>query len=330
MLIKSSSMKALFPAIHFFLMLSLLLVITACSNDDTTDGGSSTTTSIMQTLAMEEDVSDFFEALTRTNLDELVSTDESYTILAPDNNAMSDYLQVFGFSGIDAIPLEDLKQLIANHIIKGVLTADDLKTKGNGYVTTEATINNKPVSMYVNVTGSVGFNGVALNIADLTASNGVIHKVVGVLPLPTMATFVQNDPSFFTLFEAIKKVDAENDAGLIAAFANPQGAYTVFMPDNEALTATVSSLGFASLNEVPATTLENILKTHVIGSVIRAENLQNTTVATLNTTNDLTIFTATPSVQGPGNTAPIAIDVTNITAINGVGHAIMGVILPKL
>ena len=332
----SKTMKIISNLKNLAVVAALIFGAVSCSDDDDGNGGNPDVQgTIAVTAATDTDLTSLVAALERVNLVATLDGNGPFTVLAPTNEAFAAFLQTNGFDSLDAVPDALLTQVLLNHVIAGEVKADDLET---GYGNTLATYNGEDdanLSIYINAGGAPTFNGVGVvdgdGNTDIEATNGVIHKVTGVINLPVLATFALLDQvNFSSLLAAVQKVDADSElnAGLTAALSSPASTLTVLAPTNDAFAAALQELGFDSLNDVPNDTLLAILQAHIIGSVVREGDLTNGDVPTLN--GNITIDADAKTVIGPGNDAAANIALTNVTAINGVAHAIDAVILPEL
>jgi len=134
-------------------------------------------------------------------------------------------------------------------------------------------------------------------------------------------TASSND-QFSILTEALTK------AGLVSALEGP-GPFTVFAPTNDAFNALFADLGVNGINDLTAETLTPILLNHVISGKVVAADVATGYAATLNTSapgqNAVKIFIEKGSnVMVDGS----KVIITDVTASNGVIHAIDKVILP--
>jgi len=253
-----------------------------------------------------------------------------FTFLAPTNDAFATFLSANNFNSLEDVPVDILTNILLNHVISGSLVSTDLST---GYANTLATssASQNPMSIYVNTSNGVRFNGVsAVSTADILAVNGVIHKVDAVIGLPSVVTFATADSSFSTLVAALTRDDLTTDfVGVLSTDSSTAPApFTVFAPINDAFNRLLTELNLTSLSEIDEPTLDTVLKYHVVGgaNVVASDLTDNLTVSTLggditaNVTNGATLTDSSGRISDI-----IAVDVQ---ADNGVIHAINRVILP--
>lgn len=261
--------------------------------------------------------------------------DGPFTVMAPDNTAIADFL--------DGTPLGEvntaaLAQLLLNHVIVGSLdTSGVLLAEGSGYKNTGATgPNGNAISLYYNTSDGVSFNGVAnVTAADVVATNGVIHAIDAVIDIPTVVTFAVADPNFTTLVEALTTLTPATDfASILSRTSGGNGDginpdFTVFAPTNDA---------FDALGTIPGeTVLTQVLLHHVISEAnITSSDLNNpgdTSAMTLEGDMMTITLPGTGGViaditDGSGN-SDIGIIAVDVQAGNGVIHVINKVMLPN-
>ncbi|WP_350287067.1 fasciclin domain-containing protein [uncultured Croceitalea sp.] len=284
-----------------------------------------------------ENLQNLVAALTAANgdLPGVLRGDGPFTVLAPTDAAFEAFLDG---QELGDIPVDVLTNVLLNHVIDGALFAADLTTAGAGYDNTKATnADGDNLSIYFDTSDGVVFNGgssVVDGLADIKASNGVVHVVDQVIGLPTIVTFATSNVNFSTLVNALTELTpgtpfadilARTEGGNMDEI-NPD--FTVFAPTNTA---------FSELEAIPEEdVLTQVLLHHVIGgSNVRSGDLTNpgdTTAPTLEG-DDITITLPGTGenianvTDGSGNTDAgiIAVDVQ---AVNGVIHVLNKVLLP--
>lgn len=267
-------------------------------------------------------------ALNRAGLVSLLEGDGPFTVFAPTNDAFAAFLTANGFASLDAVPTATLTQILLNHVISGEVLSTDLTT---GYVNTQAyygTEMSKKLSLYVSVGTTVRLNGVStVTETDIQASNGVVHVVDAVIGLPTVVTHAAANPAFTSLVSAVSRADlSQNYVNVLSG----TGPFTVFAPTNDAFTNLLTSLGFATVNDVPAALLEGVLLYHVVSGNVRAADLSNgQVVATLNGASfTVNISGTTVTLDTNGNATNVPVTATDVQASNGVIHVVSSVLLP--
>ncbi|MEC8885248.1 MAG: fasciclin domain-containing protein, partial [Bacteroidota bacterium] len=252
----------------------------------------------------------------------------TYTVFAPNNAAFEAYL---GGTAVADVPVEDLTQILLNHVLAVEARASSLTT---GYVNNLATYadTDANLSMYINVDsdvvtingGSELEGGANVTATDLEFSNGIVHTVDAVIALPTVATFAVADPTFTQLETALT-----TDASF--SFVNTltsAGTFTVFAPTNDAFADLLAELEISGFGDLDTSVLAAALSLHVVnGANVRAEDLTTGTVTTLGGAIEVDASNATLT-DANGRVSTIV--VTDVQASNGVVHAIDTVLLPGL
>ncbi len=248
-----------------------------------------------------------------------------FTVLAPDNDAFTTFLDG---AALGDVPTDALANILLNHVISGVVTSTDLVSEEAGYTNTLAVDpNDNKLSLYYNTTDGVKFNGVSsVSKADIVTSNGIIHAIDAVIPIPTVVTFATADSNFSTLVSALTTLTPSTD---FVSTLNGDGPFTVFAPINAA---------FDALESVPEeSVLTQVLLHHVVSGNYQSADLNSpgdTTVPTLQG-DDITITlpgtngNIADMTDGAGN-SDIGIIAVDVQAGNGVIHVINKVLLPQI
>lgn len=266
----------------------------------------------------------------------LKNGDGPFTVLAPDNNAFTTFLNGTPLGDVDTAVLS---QILLNHVINGTaLTSTDLVDAGAGYTNTAATgPGANALSLYFNTNSGVMFNGISsVAQADVVGTNGIIHAVDTVIDIPTVVTFALADPNFSTLVSALTDLTPATDFAAILSRtegSNTDGInpdFTVFAPTNDA---------FAALDSVPAeAVLTQVLLHHVIAEAnVTSGDLNNpgdTTAGTLQGDNITITLPGTgdniANVTDGSGATDIGIIAVDVQAGNGVIHVINKVMIPNL
>jgi len=265
-------------------------------------------------------------ALLQTGLDEALEGSGPFTVFAPTDDAF----HAAGFNSADdikSVPVATLKTILLYHVLGSKVLSSAIPAAANTEV---ATLNSGVPVFVTKMNNKVCVNGAEVVIKDIIAKNGVIHAVNKVLfpPTGTIVDAVAGNPDFSLLLQAV--IRAGSSGTDIAAVLSSAGPFTVFAPTNSAFQDLLTALGAASLNDIPATTLRDVLLYHVISSRVFSCNL----------TDGLTAGTALPGtslefdlsagakVKGSGNTSASGILKTDIVTTNGVIHVIDRVLLP--
>ncbi|WP_445717530.1 fasciclin domain-containing protein [Flavobacterium sp.] len=294
----------------------------SCSDDDST---SSSISSISDVASRNSDLSILVEALERTDLLDVLDQNGSYTVFAPTNGAFNTFLADNNFSSLDAVPVDALREVLLNHVVVGANLASNLRT---GYVKTlgkGSASSTNTLSMFINTSDGVRLNGVSsVIIANIGASNGVIHVVDAVIGLPTIVTHALANPNFSTLVGALTSNGQPDFVGILSGTTN--SPFTVFAPSNDSFTA-FETQNPGVLGSLTAAQLTSVLSYHVVAGANVLSNAIPSGPITTFETGTFTITGTTITDEAMRQTNIVAVDVQ---AANGVIHVINNVILPEL
>ncbi len=314
-----------------FLFLTILAgIVFACSDDD--DSGDMMPEDDLQNIVEialgTPELSILVEALIAADGD-LVSVlegDGPFTVLAPNNAAFTAFLAANGFNSLDEVPTDVLAEILLNHVISANLTSGDLAGLGAGYTSTNATgAGNNNISIYFNATSGVRFNNVSAvttDGADIEASNGVIHIVDAVIPLPTILSHATANNDFSSLVVALGAADGD----LIDVLGG-DGPFTVLAPDNAAFD---TFLDGADLGGVNTAVLSRILLNHVLSGAVSSSDLVSLEAGYTNTSttgpgdNPLSLYFNTS--DGVIFNGISAVTTADVVGTNGIIHAVGTVI----
>jgi uncharacterized surface protein with fasciclin (FAS1) repeats len=326
-------MKNLLKINKLLFLLTLSFFIISCDNADNDAQPLPEELTIVETAAATPELSILVEALTAADGDLLTTlSGGNFTVLAPTNDAFAGFLSANGFASLDEVPTGVLSNILLNHVITGSVMSTDLASAGSGYTTTNAiNMDGDNLSLYFSTSSGVEFNGQSsVVLADVPASNGVVHVVNAVIGLPTVVTFATSNPTFETLVTALTRDDLSEDFVSILSTTDEPSPFTVFAPTNDAFASLLSELGVDSLGDIDVTTLELTLATHVVVEAnVRSGDL----------TNGMSITTIGDNLTVSLDAGPQLIDlndrIANIIAVdvqayNGVVHVIDKVVLPQL
>ena len=270
-------------------------------------------------------------ALQKTDLDDILNGEGNFTLYAPNNRAFIGFLMRRGYSDLDEVPTEVLKKLLLNHVMAGQIQYRDFKS---GYYPTAAgsDVNDRPLFIYINqVNMRVTLNGSSRIVqGNINASNGVIHAVNAVIPIPSLVTFVLADPNLYNLSLALTRDDLTQDFPTILNTENGRAPapFTVFAPNNMAFVDLLNELEIDRLNLIDEPTLNLTLNHHVLGetNALSSDLSDNLTLSTLG--GDITANVSDGISLTDGNARVSKIIASDIQANNGVLHIIDKVILP--
>ena len=321
--------------LKLFIGVILLSFTLSCSNDD--DEFNYEPQTILDIIQSNPNYSYLSNALQKTGLYTSFdgsNADDRYTLYAPNDMAFARFLTTSGFNSIDDVPLDVLKKVLLNHVMVDIIRYRDFET---GYYKTAAqyingsSINN--LSIYIEqINMRVTLNGDArITQGNVNASNGIIHAVNSVIPIPSIVTFAKADKNLEILLSALTRPDLTTDFPSILGtdMGTSPAPFTVFAPGNQAFIDLLAELNLSSLDEIDEPTLNTTLTYHVIGeanvySTDLSDNLQLNTLGGPITANMSLGATLTDANNRVSNI--IAVD---IQANNGVIHVIDKVILPN-
>tara|TARA_B100000795_G_scaffold192912_1_gene147309 strand:+ start:5392 stop:6327 length:936 start_codon:yes stop_codon:yes gene_type:complete len=305
-------------------LLSVVIIVTflsSCSDDDDTI----IETNTIVDVAINNNLSSLVAAVTKADLADTLSGIGVFTVFAPSNAAFQALLDSnASWNSIDDIPVETLRSVLLFHVLSGTIESTDLS---DTYVNTLSTgINDEPLSLQVEVTGGVEFNGDANPITvDVEASNGIVHVIDKVMLPPNVVTLALNNSGFTSLVAAL--TDSRHTTDFVTILSG-DGPFTVFAPTNAAFQALLdSNSSWSSLADVPIATLESVLLYHVVsGANVQSDQLSNGDVTTL---GGVVTIDLTTGAQIKTTSSQIAnIIIVDVQGTNGVVHAIDTVLLP--
>jgi uncharacterized surface protein with fasciclin (FAS1) repeats len=326
-------MKNVLKLNKLLFLLTFSFFVISCDNDDNDAQPVPEELTIVETAAATPELSILVDALTVADGDLLTTlSGGNFTVLAPTNDAFAAFLSANGFASLDEVPTDVLSNILLNHVITGSVMSTDLASAGSGYTTTNATnMDGDNLSLYFSTSSGVEFNGQSsVVLADVPASNGIVHVVDAVIGLPTVVTFATSNPTFETLVAALTRDDLSEDLVSILSTTDEPSPFTVFAPTNDAFASLLSELGVDSLGDIDVATLGLTLATHVVVEAnVRSGDL----------TNGMSITTIGDNLTVSLDAGPQLIDlndrIANIIAVdvqayNGVVHVIDKVVLPQL
>ena len=313
-------MKNFAKLIKLTLIVATSTIMFSCSEDD---GNSSDNNTIAAVASKNANLSILVDALERADLS--LDRNGSFTVFAPTNEAFVQFLNDNNFETLEDVPVNVLRQVLLNHMVIGENLSTDLST---GYIKTLAkgsASSTNTLSMFVNTASGVRLNGVAnVIVADVMASNGVVHVVDAVIGLPTIVTHATANPNFSTLVGALTAEGQPDFVGILSGTAS--SPFTVFAPSNAAFT-TFESQNPGTIASLTSSQLTAVLSYHVVaGANVLSSDIPTGPITTFES-GTFTISGTTITDEASRQTNIVAVDVQ---ATNGVIHVIDNVILPNL
>ena len=274
-------------------------------------------------------------ALQAAELVETLQGDGPFTVFAPTDDAFAALPEGTVEALLEDIPA--LTDILLYHVVSGDVRAADV-------VTLDAAVTVQGESVSITVEGdNVRINDSLVIIADVVASNGVIHVIDAVLlPPEPMAESMQDeqdeqpqqaqqseqaeqpgtivdiavaDDRFETLVAALQAAE-------LVETLQGDGPFTVFAPTDDAFAALPEGTVEALLQDIPA--LTDILLYHVVAGDVRAAD-----VVTLDAA--VTVQGESVSITVEGDNVRIndsLVIVADVVASNGVIHVIDTVLIP--
>jgi transforming growth factor-beta-induced protein len=250
------------------------------------------------------------------------------TVFAPDNDAFAALLTAVGASSLDDLSAEQLKPILLYHVLGSEVDA--------AAATTAATNGDKVTglggSIQLGTSGSsIQLDGSALvEVADVEASNGIIHGIDAVI-LPSITDVVVSDDAFSSLETALGVADGDaSNPMLVSALDDDSASFTVFAPPDAAFTALVAALsgststGITGLGDFQGYQLIPVLKYHVVpNAAVKAAQVTTGPITTMGGDVDADTSSGV-TIDG------VAVSTADILTSNGVIHVVDGVLLPSI
>jgi uncharacterized surface protein with fasciclin (FAS1) repeats len=141
----------------------------------------------------------FAQGLERANLVDFLDKGGLYTVFAPTNEAITQFLASNSYASINDVPLDNLFRILSFHIVNNMWYYYDFQKRFTTYnQKLYLTRDKKFVSIDVATANTLSINGVPVisTLRDIDAGNGVIHGIGSVLiPLPNLEQLFQTDPA---------------------------------------------------------------------------------------------------------------------------------------
>jgi transforming growth factor-beta-induced protein len=290
------------------LLLALPAALLAGCDDDDPNGVEPLEPTVAEAAASTAQLSTLVTALTAAGLVPTLNGTGPFTVFAPVNSAFEALPADVVARLLDTGNRDILTKLLTFHVVPGRITAAQLQ---NGQVLTTVEGTTLPVTV---ANGVVTVGGARVTTADVSASNGVVHLIDGVL----LGSLDIVDQAVVRGFSAL--VSAVTTAGLTSALRG--GSLTVFAPTNAAFAAIPGGAPTTPAGLTP------VLQLHVVGSrALSTQLTEGQQLPTLLTGVSLTVgLTGGVRVTGPTNSA--AVTAADIVAKNGVIHVVDTVLLP--
>lgn len=285
---------------------------------------------------------------------ETLAGEGSYTVFAPTDAAFTALLEELGVTAEDL--LADtvlLEAVLLYHIVPFEFTAEQLLPNAGAYLGTS-------LPGYAVMITETGVDGANVALADVFATNGVVHVIDAVLvpdmsmeedmdmdmdmateepmteePMmeePTLsiaeivvASTEAETPEFTTLLAAVGAADES----VLALLSGENGAFTVFAPTDAAFAAALTELGVTAEDLLAdSLAVTGILAYHVVpGAFMTTDFARYAEMSEEGVIEFITLTGDTLEISNEGVNG-LTVSAFDIEATNGVIHVIDGVLLP--
>ena len=254
-----SKIKIYARRIVFALIVTILTSLYACKDDDVGDNFFTFTDEMMGEYlqARPETYSEFTKMLDTTEVLGLLNAYGKYTCFAPNNAAVRKYYQERGKQSMADFPLDTLRKIVYNHLIKGFIVSTEgfkegrlnQKSMNDRYISISyASFNSGDLTVKVNSTSPIIHT-------DLEVHNGVIHEIGEVLS-PSELTLVEAlaaDPEFKIFFSALAATGLDEELKAIEDKSFDPNDYPIEETDPHIKTPKSRKYGFTALVESDST-----------------------------------------------------------------------------
>lgn len=285
-------------------------------------GGQSITFNVTRTLAQDGRFQELSRALASTGLDTtLANESQTFTLFAPTDAAFA----ALGEEVATALATDPdlLRALLLHHLLLGAeLDGAAVLASAGGRL---ATANGGEIALGLRG-GELYINDARVAIADIQASNGVIHAIDAVLipgepayGLGTVAELLAADPRLSTLASFM------DFTGFISLFEDERGSFTLFAPSDAAFAALPPELA-QQLATDPELLVSVLMHHFVVNQALDTETLATFSGSTVPLESG---WQAALAHDADGLTIGTArIQHADIPADNGVIHIIDAVLMP--
>ncbi|MFN8349055.1 MAG: fasciclin domain-containing protein [Spirosomataceae bacterium] len=305
-------------------LLLLFVMVSGCKQD------APQPKSMSDVLLEENDLGMLRAAIKYAGLEDAFKT-SSLTLFAPSDEGFkaSGYADV---AAITALPPDQVRALITNHVVTSKLATESMPLGQNN-----------PLKMMSgarlflsNIDGTPYLNQAKGTKSNLVGTNGVIHIINRVIPIPTqsLAQLIKNTPDF-SLFRQATRRALLSEPRLAIFYADTLNtgpvdpAYTMFIPTNQAMIAAKLSQG--EISAASPINLARIVSYHIALSRYFSTFLPNGSLNMFDASYTTTVENKSTGLKitGRGNpTPPANITKTDLTGTNGVIHTIDKVLIP--
>lgn len=337
-------MKAVMNNERFFILVLMAIWLISCGKDDspTPVPEPDPELTVYGVISQEPDLSVLTAALDklpiiRNQLNEegiLGNTGDEFTVFGPENNAFEAFLAENGYDDIESIDtgnatdMDFLRGYVRNHIVLGRIDNSSLENEVTGYMLTHSP---ESINMFFTVsnTGTLLNGSSRITDMDKLATNGYVHIVDEVIPVPTLATFVESHPDFEGIREALSLIQP-GESTVNEDLANAE-EYTLFVPEDSAFENFYDEVELENLEDLGPNILKYFVESHAIpGNIVNTQEIEaaigNTTINTMNIAltvgKENEVLTLTDTQNRVANMVTV-----DVRASNGILHIIDSVIL---
>ena len=257
-------------------LLSIIVLVFSCVDDDDNGNVIEGTNSIINYMEKNPRFSLFYDLVVRAELDAALDGNSgTYTLLAPNNDAVQAYLTENSLSGISDIPQDLAFDLVYYHLLETINTQESFTT---GYLKTlaetpltDSTATN--LSLLVTTDTDVKFNGNTQFVnPDIEVDNGIMHEIDKMMGLPSVETFMLIDENLTPFYN-----EAISSSSLFQTQVTSEEKHTFLIPSADMFTTFWENTDYTSAEK------EQLFNYHVQDSLKLNSDLMagyQTTMAT--------------------------------------------------
>jgi transforming growth factor-beta-induced protein len=333
-------MKNDLSKLSLLIFLSLSLGLTSCNEneeDEAPPTAPSPTKSIAELAQESPQFSILVDALILTDLVDEFEQSGSFTVFAPNNeafNAFFDENEISDNNG-DGSRVDDaatelgadvVGQILLYHMLEAKIATSDIasakyKSTLSTYSpdSTPLTLRIARINNTIVLNGGNGIGAISVN-TNMTATNGIIHEINGVLVLPNVVDHAIANPDLSELLDAVTTTNSWDSLC-------PLATLTVFAPLNSAFEDKSTTINGFTDNQI-----SDMLQYHVLETELHQEEIPEGSLLTL-LGQEFTIRIGADDnalilTDAYGEEAVVVL--TNIQATNGVVHIIDNVLFPSM
>lgn len=214
-----------------------------------------TTTDVNMTAYLEkypEQFSEFRKILDMTGYASFLSAYGAYTLFAPTNDAIDVYFQDKGYTSVDQVDVDELKNLVRFHLLSDTLRSNTF---------TDGKLPSLTMFGQYLITGTRNIDGITkvvvnrqANIiqSDISVGNGIIHVIDHVL-IPakfSVAQLVENNPKYSVFTRALKETGFYDTLNILPANnPDPKRKFLTLLVESDSV---LNAAGFSTYEALKA------------------------------------------------------------------------------